>query len=76
MDGIISERDVVFGLTEHGADVMGMKVAELMTRAVVTCSPADTIAHVAKLMTQRRIRHLPVTRGPEGWSASSASATW
>jgi CBS domain-containing protein len=63
VDGIISERDVVFGLTEHGADVMKMKVAELMTKSVVTCSPNDTIGHVAKIMTQRRIRHLPVTEG-------------
>jgi CBS domain-containing protein len=60
LDGIISERDVVFGLTEHGADTMRMRVAELMSKSVVTCSPEDTIAHVAKVMTQRRIRHLPV----------------
>jgi len=63
VDGIISERDIVFGLTEHGADIMKMKVAELMTKSVVTCSPEDTIAHVARVMTQRRIRHLPVTEG-------------
>jgi CBS domain-containing protein len=63
VDGIISERDVVLGLTEHGTDIMKMRVADLMTRAVVTCSPADTIAHVARIMTQRRIRHLPVVEG-------------
>ncbi len=63
VDGIISERDIVFGLTEHGADIMKMKVAELMTKSVVTCSPDDTIAQVARVMTQRRIRHLPVTEG-------------
>jgi CBS domain-containing protein len=63
LDGIISERDIVFGLTEHGAAVIGKKVADLMTKAVVTCSPDDTIAHVARVMTQRRIRHLPVTEG-------------
>ena len=63
VDGIISERDVVFGLSEHGAEVMGMKVADMMTKVVVTCSPDDTISHIAKLMTQRRIRHLPVVQG-------------
>jgi len=63
VDGIISERDVVLGLTEHGTDIMRMSIADLMTRAVVTCSPADTIAHVARVMTQRRIRHLPVVDG-------------
>jgi CBS domain-containing protein len=60
LDGIISERDVVFGLTEHGPGLMSMRVADLMTKSVVTCSPTDTISHVAKVMTQRRIRHLPV----------------
>ena len=65
LDGIISERDVVFGLTEHGADTMRMKVAELMSKSVVTCSTNDTIAHVAKVMTQRRIRHLPVMEAGE-----------
>ena len=61
VDGIVSERDIVLGLAEHGADVMGMKAADLMTKAVVTCGLNDTIAHVAKVMTQKRIRHLPVT---------------
>jgi CBS domain-containing protein len=40
---------------------MSMTVADLMTRAVVSCSPQDTISHVSKVMTKRRIRHLPVT---------------
>jgi CBS domain-containing protein len=63
VDGIISERDIVHGLAEHGAALLGRAVGELMTRGVVTCSPADTIGHVAKLMTQRRIRHVPVKEG-------------
>ena len=63
VDGIISERDLVYGLSEHGAAIMTMTAADLMTRGVVTCSPDDTISHVAKVMTQRRIRHLPVTEG-------------
>jgi CBS domain-containing protein len=63
VDGIISERDIVYALSEHGADIMTMTVADLMTRSVVTCSPGDTISHVARIMTQRRIRHLPVIEG-------------
>ena len=63
LDGIISERDLVYALTEHGADIMGMKVSQLMTASVETCSPDDTIAHVAKVMTNRRMRHLPVVEG-------------
>jgi CBS domain-containing protein len=62
-EGIISERDVAHGLAEHGAEVLRRKAADLMTRDVVTCSPSDIIAHVAKLMTDRRIRHMPVTQG-------------
>lgn len=60
VDGIISERDVVRALAEHGAGTLAMAVADLMTKAVVTCSPQDTISHVSALMTQRRIRHVPV----------------
>ena len=63
LDGIISERDLVYALTEHGADIMGMKVSQLMSASVETCSPDDTIAHVAKVMTNRRMRHLPVVEG-------------
>jgi CBS domain-containing protein len=62
-DGIISERDVAHGLAEHGAEVLSRTAADLMTKAIVTCSPTDTIAQVAKTMTDRRIRHMPVTQG-------------
>jgi CBS domain-containing protein len=65
VDGIISERDVAHGLAEHGADILSRTAADLMTKAVVTCSPDDAIAHVAKVMTHRRIRHLPVTEGKQ-----------
>ncbi len=58
--GIISERDVARGLTEFGADLPRIRVADLMTRSVVTCQPDDSLAAVAKVMTVRRIRHLPV----------------
>jgi CBS domain-containing protein len=60
IDGIISERDVAYGLAEHGAEVLKLKVSELMTKSVATCSRDSTIADLMKLMTRRRIRHLPV----------------
>jgi CBS domain-containing protein len=63
VDGIISERDIAHGLAEHGAEILMRTAADLMTKAVVTCSPNDTIAQVAKAMTERRIRHMPVTEG-------------
>jgi len=58
--GIISERDVAHGFAAHGSALVNLKVADLMTTGVVTCAPSDTVMHVARLMTRRRIRHLPV----------------
>lgn len=60
LDGILSERDIVHALAAHGAAVLDRRVAELMTRRVVTCTPNDTIAELMGEMTRRRIRHLPV----------------
>ena len=58
--GIISERDVVRGLAEHGAELLDMKVADLMTQNVKTCMPDADIKQVMSEMTRSRIRHLPV----------------
>ncbi|MDE1930922.1 MAG: CBS domain-containing protein [Alphaproteobacteria bacterium] len=60
LDGILSERDIVHALSAQGAAVLDRRVAELMTRRVVTCTPNDTIAELMGEMTRRRIRHLPV----------------
>ncbi len=60
LEGIISERDLARGLAEHGANLVVMTVRQLMTKSVITCSPDDSIAGISKVMTQRRIRHLPV----------------
>jgi CBS domain-containing protein len=58
--GIISERDVVRSLDSDGAAVLEHRVAELMTAEVVTCSLNDSIAELMSVMTDRRIRHIPV----------------
>ena len=58
--GIISERDIVRGLADHGLDLLDMRVAELMTREVSTCAPTDRTGQLMAKMTDRRIRHLPV----------------
>ena len=63
--GIISERDVARGLADHGAELLEMKVGQLMTREVVTCAPEDTVDHLRETMTQGRFRHLPVLRDGE-----------
>ena len=60
--GILSERDIVHGLSIHGAGLRERRVDELMTKTVVTCSPQDRVADLMALMTERRIRHLPVLR--------------
>lgn len=63
LDGIVSERDVVRGYAAHGAGIGDLTVADLMTRSVITCTPDEPIAKVARIMTERRIRHLPVRDG-------------
>jgi CBS domain-containing protein len=60
VDGIISERDIVHGLVEHGAALLSLKVAEMMTRPVVTCRLSDGVDQLMAEMTNRRIRHFPV----------------
>ncbi len=63
LKGIISERDLARGLADFGNDLSTMIVSDMMTTSVVTCTPDDGVANVARIMTQRRIRHLPVMTG-------------
>jgi CBS domain-containing protein len=58
--GIISERDIVYGIAVYGADALKMRVDELMTTPVLTCKPSDDIKHLMSVMTHRRVRHLTV----------------
>lgn len=59
--GIISERDVVHHLADKGAALLDLRVSDLMSRNVRTCAREDTAREVLSVMTDRRIRHLPVT---------------
>jgi CBS domain-containing protein len=63
--GIISERDLARGLANHGSRLLEMKVGELMTPDVVTCSPEDGIETLMQTMTDGRFRHLPVVKDGE-----------
>src|SRR5215475_4612473 len=63
LDGIITERDIAYALPGHLDDLHEMRVSDLMTATVVTCSPQDSVAAAARIMTTRRIRHLPVKEG-------------
>ncbi len=60
VDGVISERDIAYGLAIHKAELHTLPVSELMTKTVVTCSPHDSVASVASTMRARNIRHIPV----------------
>jgi CBS domain-containing protein len=63
IDGVISERDVAYGLAVHGDKLSQLATSALMTTAVVTCGATDDIAFVASTMLSRNIRHLPVVSG-------------
>jgi len=60
VDGVLSERDVVRGLTTHGAGLVEMSVVAVMSRSVPTCAPGDSLTSVMAQMTRTRNRHVPV----------------
>ncbi len=61
--GIVSERDIVRMLAEHGAGALTRSASEAMTTEVETCREADTIDELMSRMTKGRFRHLPVVEG-------------
>jgi len=62
--GILSERDIVRALSEHGAAALELTVGQVMTREVSTCSEDDSIADIMERMTAGKFRHMPVlTKG-------------
>src|SRR5215470_20155408 len=58
--GILSERDIVRALSEHGADALALPVGQVMTRDVATCGEDDTVASIMERMTTGKFRHMPV----------------
>ena len=58
--GIISERDVIYCLREHGPEVLDWTVSKVMTAPAITTAPDVGVLSALALMTERRIRHLPV----------------
>lgn len=60
--GILSERDVARVVGEEGGAALRREVAEVMTREVVFAEPGHRVDQLLALMTDRRIRHLPVCR--------------
>ena len=60
--GIISERDIVWALSQYGEKVASMQVKDIMTHDLITASLGDDLTHLMRLMTRRRVRHMPVLR--------------
>src|SRR5580700_5683356 len=60
IEGILSERDIVRVLAERGAAALDEPVSAVMTKKVVTCRAADTVAGIMEVMTLGKFRHLPV----------------
>ena len=65
VQGIISERDIVFGIGKHGDAALDLQVEELMTNPAPVCKKSDDLAHIMALMTHRRVRHVVVLEGDE-----------
>jgi CBS domain-containing protein len=60
IDGILSERDLARGFHEHGAALLTRPVSDVMTSEVHTCVPGASVHELARLMTDLRVRHVPV----------------
>ncbi|MBK6870569.1 MAG: CBS domain-containing protein [Kineosporiaceae bacterium] len=58
--GIVSERDVVRHLQARGASLLAQPVRSIMTSEVHTCAPDTYVRDLMVLMTERRVRHVPV----------------
>jgi CBS domain-containing protein len=61
--GILSDRDILYAIADHGTAVLGESVGAVMTEKVFTCSRDDRVSAIMALMTDRRIRHVPVVEG-------------
>ena len=58
--GILSERDIVRALAREGSAVLDLVASSLMTEVLWTISPTASIADAMRIMTDNRVRHLPV----------------
>jgi CBS domain-containing protein len=63
IDGILSERDIARGLHDRGAALLAEPVSAVMTAEVHSCPPTASVHELAQVMTDRRVRHVPVVEG-------------
>ena len=58
--GMVSERDVVLALAASAEKAPAQSVTDVMSRRLLTCGPDDSLAELMAVMTEHRVRHLPV----------------
>ena len=58
--GIVSERDVIYCLREHGREALDWEVGRVMSSPAITVDSDTRVLDALALITERRIRHLPV----------------
>jgi CBS domain-containing protein len=58
--GIVSDRGIMYAIVDRGVEVLDQPVGGIMTREVFTCSRRERVSAIMALMTERRIRHIPV----------------
>ena len=61
--GIMSERDVIYCLKDHGSEVLDWPISRVMTSPAITVDPSTEVLSALALITQKRVRHLPVVSG-------------
>lgn len=69
LDGVVTDRDLVFRVLAEGRDPRRTTVLEVATRTVFTCAPEDTVSAATDLMAAHNVRRLPVVEGGTviGW---------
>jgi CBS domain-containing protein len=60
VEGILGEREIVVAIARHGAGVLMRPVGDYMVRGVATCRRSDSVGLLMTIMTETRVRHIPV----------------
>ncbi|PHR25868.1 MAG: hypothetical protein COA36_13445 [Desulfotalea sp.] len=63
--GIIAARDVLMAVVEHYDTIKELEVDKIMTTNVIVCSEDDNIEYIQAIMTENRVRHIPILAGKE-----------
>ncbi|MGI8663019.1 MAG: CBS domain-containing protein [Acidimicrobiales bacterium] len=63
VEGIVSERDIVRAIADDGLEALDTTVGAIMSSGVVTCDRQSTVEDLMRIMTERRIRHVPIVEG-------------